>query len=55
MRVSMTIDMAPSTDAERCAEIRRLLILVELLAAGREPCRWDGPVTHAVLAAPRAA
>ena len=53
MRVSITIDTAAATDAERYAEIRRLLILVDLLAAGCELGAYDEHVTSAVRAATR--
>jgi len=53
MLVSITIDMDSATEAERYAEIRRLLILVDLLATGSELGAYDDHVTGAVRAATR--
>ena len=53
MHVSITIDMDSSTDAERNAEIRRLLILADLLACGATSLWCNDHVVDALRAATR--
>jgi hypothetical protein len=53
MLVNITIDVDSSTVAERHAEIRRLLILVDLLASGCEVVSLDEHVAGALRAATR--